>query len=226
MTKLSERPFSAVREGWSADFDGSPERIESDGNAPHSPPGVMRFTFFEGQQGGGARGNTGTESFPPREVLYVYLTWKVSANWQGHDSFVNKQFYIGTANPIGAGWNTYFPAKGRDDGPLRLWVHTQDSPVGDNPIYAPNVGDGTLNRGQWYELEFLFTANTPGLRNGRLEVWKNGVKVIDVRDFHPVDEGEGPGFRAFSWVPVWGGLGDTVENDMHIWLDHVYLSGK
>jgi hypothetical protein len=186
----------------------------------------MQFPRFEGASGGNSGRNRGTETFVAQEVLYVYITWALSANWQGHSSTVNKQFYLGTANPIGAGWDTYFNARGIDYNPLRLWVFTQNSPTGSNPIYGPNVGDGTLNRGQWYELEFLFTANTPGIRNGRLEVWKDGVKVIDEGAFGPVDEGEGPGFRAFSWVPVWGGLGDIVENEMYIWLDHVYISGK
>jgi hypothetical protein len=226
MTPVSERSFSALRENWTEDFDGIPERIVLDGNGPHSPGSAMQFVFREGASGGGELRNRGTETFPPQDVLYVYLTWKLSANWQGHESLVNKQFYIRTANPIGAGWNTYVLAKGRNADPLRLWVHTQDSPTGDNPIYPPNVGDGTLNRGQWYEFEFVFTANTPGARDGRLEVWKNGVKVIDVGTFGPVDVGEGPGFSAFGWAPIWGGLGDVIEQEMYSFLDHIYISGK
>jgi hypothetical protein len=139
---------------------------------------------------------------------------------------VNKQFYLGTANPIGAGWNTYFNARGVDNNPLRITVYEQDSPSGNNPIHITNVGDGTLNRGQWYELEFLFTANTPGVRDGRLEVWKNGLKVMDQSSFGPVDVGEGPGFRAIAWTPIWGGAGDVTDEEMHIWLDHFYISGK
>jgi hypothetical protein len=186
----------------------------------------MRSTYREGQISGGSVGNRGAESFPPQEVLYVYLTWKISTNWQGHPSSVNKQFYIGTANPIGAGWDTYFNARGIDDGPLRIFVYEQGSPTGNNPIHAPNVGDATLNRGQWYELEFLFTANTPGIRDGRVEVWKDGVKVMDQRTFGVVDEGEGPGFKGFAWAPIWGGAQDITEAEMYLWLDHVYISGK
>jgi hypothetical protein len=226
MTKISERPFSAIQEGWSAEFEPPPEIIESDANAPHSPPGVMRFMYREGHVSGGSGGNRGTESFLPREVLYIYMTWKVSTNWQGHSTSGNKQFYLGTANPDGAGWHSFFAIRGIDDGPLRITFWEQDWRDGSNPLHQSNVGDGTLNRGQWYELEFLITANTPGIRNGRLEIWKNGLKVMDVRNFGPVHEGEGPGLRAFSWVPIWGGQGDTVEEDMYIWLDHVYLSGK
>jgi hypothetical protein len=226
MTRVAERPFSALLEGWSEDPDGNPEIIQSDAGAPHSPPNVIRFTYFQGASGGGERGNRTVVTFSPQNVLYIYMTWKISTNWQGHNATVNKQFYLGNAFPIGSGFNTYFNARGADTAPLQLFIFEQGSPTGDNPSHDSNVGDGTLNRGQWYELEFLFTANTPGVRDGRIEIWKNGVKVMDQSDFGVIDLGEGPGFKTFNWRPIWGGLGDIVESDMHIWLDHVYISGR
>lgn len=229
MTKIDDRPFSQLDEGWGFEFDGSPETIVSDSDAPHSPSGVIQFNYFEGQSGGGPLGNRGALFFPRSfDIVYIYLSWKIDPIWQGHKSLVNKQFFLAVTNPeSGAGHQMIFDAHSLDLGRMRLRITGQrfccDDP---SPFFVGNVGSDDLTRGQWHEIEFVFTANTPGAADGRLEVWIDGVKSHDHNDFGPLTSAEGPGFNKILWSSIWGGTGDTVESDMWIRVDHMYVSGK
>lgn len=228
MTVLTERSFNALDEGWDTEFDGTPESIISDGNAPQSPPNVIQFAYSAGGSGGGPFGNVGSVFWSPQDTIYIYLAWRIDPNWQGHSSGVNKQFFLKTSNPVtSAGNQTIFVAKGSGSGGLRLQIAGQEHCCGEEFLsYEANVGNGTLNRGQWYELEFVFTANTPGVRNGTLEVWKDGTKTHNFTNFGPLKTGEGPGFPGLLASLIWGGIGDTVTQEMFIWWDHIYVSGK
>ena len=226
MTVLTERQFDALNEGWFFDFHNNPpETIETDVTAPQSPPNVIKFPWPAGKSGGGPNKNAGSEFWDQKKTVYLYLTWKMSSNWQGHGSGTNKVFFLKTANPIGSGNNTYLNIKGSGAGSLKLQVSGQGYPAG-VPQFPPNVGNGYLNRGQWYEMEFLFTANTPGSSNGVLEVWIDGVKTHNYTSWEPLNSGEGPGFNGILVSIIWGGTGDTVINDMDMMFDHIYISGK
>jgi hypothetical protein len=229
MTPLTNRPFSKLDEGWDVEFDGDPESIASDAGAPLSPPSVLQLTYPSGFAGGGPGGNVGSYWFGRGyRTIYVYVAWKIDDNWYGHESGTNKQFFIGTeAATSSAGNNTFFSAQAIGHGRVSLRVSGQDHCCGVPYLaYDANGGDGTLWRGRWTSLEFVLTANTPGVRDGRLEVWVDGAKTHDHVDFGPLREGEGPGFDRFLWSSIWGGVGGTVPEAQHIWVDHIYVSGK
>ena len=66
--------------------------------------------------------------------------------------------------------------------------------------------------------------NTAGNSDGELHGWVNGIKTHEhtnvlwaqASDPHTID------FIKFS--SVWGGGGDTVQQDMWYELDHIYIS--
>lgn len=233
MTLITERPFNdldAVTDGtvaWTVEFDGNPESIVSsgyNGTPPRSGPNVIQFKFAENNGGGGEMGNLGSILFGPFSTVYLHMWVEWDLNWQGHDSFTNKLWFIRKSDPdVGAGDHTLMSAQGKDDGPLSLAVKGQNYCCGDtNPVAT----GGSLNRGQFYDLEFLITANTPGVKDGILKCWKNGSLVIDRTDWNPFTSTETPTFDGFKYRPIWGGTEDTVIQDMFIWVDGVRVSGK
>jgi len=236
MTVIENREFNSTTGGgvagpWNFDFDSNgPEVIVSDAAAPQSPSNVLQFTHTAGQGAGGPNQNAGELLWSPKNIIYVYLSWKISSNWTGHpNSGINKMFFIKTNNPAaGKGPNqTFWYAKGRNAEPLVLGMTGQEFGCGSPFVnFDANLGDATLNRNQWYELEFLLTANTPNVANGKLEVWKDGVKTHNYTNFCPLASGEGPGFDGILVSLIWGGLGGTVPETMNCWFDHIYISGK
>jgi hypothetical protein len=158
----------------------------------------------------------------PRTV-YVAFWAKLSANFQGHSSGVNKQFYLHTNTNDAAVF--YFSATGVGSGQLRPQIRTQGtvSPSGDANLEPNLVPTAQIVRGQWYLIEVVAVGSTAGNTDGSIDWYMNGVHV---------------GSYAIRWetgattwgrihgTTIWGGVGDTVPATMDVWWDHIYLSGK
>ena len=72
---------------------------------------------------------------------------------------------------------------GAGDGPLRFQVNTQSVESGGlddaSHVYSPNVGgNAAIFRGEWYDIELVFTLNHFGSADGEIHAWINGEKVI------------------------------------------------
>jgi len=232
MTRLTERPFSSLSEGWWWEFGrdaGSRATIVSDSDSPHSPPNVIQFNYPEGLQGGRGSINRGIELFGDvYKTIYIYHTFKMDPSWQGHQSSGNKVWYIHHADPpFRAGWSTFFFAQVIDDGPARGAVEGQEH-AEPTPFlrFLPNVGSASLVRDRWHELEFLLTVNTPGQQNGSLKVWVDGILSHEFSDVGYLREGGGEGFDEFQFDPIWGGTGDEKVSDQWLRVGHVYVSGS
>jgi hypothetical protein len=217
MTLLIERPFNSLTEAVGAITTGM--SIIQDASAPKSPSGVIRTTFPAGFGGGSSPGNL-EMSHSGRRVLYVSYWAKLSSNFDGHLTGINKQFYEWAGGaPI-----FYFEAYGVGSGSLEPRVVLQGTPR--DAVYSANlVTNARIPRGQWYHIEVLLTGNTSGSANGAVDWWLDGVHVGSITSGVQFTSGT-TSWDIFSFRPIWGGLGDTVPSTMTMDMDHLYLSGK
>ncbi len=239
-TRITQRSFNVLDEdGWehTGGFNGSRFEIARDASAPESPDNVGVQIFRPGVDGGSP--SNVHRDFSGRTSSQVYVsTWlKLSDNWHGHMTGVNKLFYlrVGAGNNV---WRWLLSAQGADGGPLTLvpWSHDYSLEAAGRYLWANvgDAGDGTWNgwgpssvmeRGRWYHLEVLLVANTGGANNGQYHLWVNGVKIAEYTDIWFRNEGE-PAFHGIEWNPVWGGWGDTLQEDQYMWMDDIYVSGS
>lgn len=210
--------------GWDVSTDGSGVRIATDPSAPASPPFVAEARYPVGF------GDGRSPLFVEREImdeetsrLYVCLWVKLSDNWQGHGSGVNKIGFVWTdGSPVVA-----FAAVGTGDGPLIPQIRLQDLPSTVEPArnLVPGLDDATIRRGAWHRWEMLLVMNDWTAANGEAHWWIDGRKVGEHRDLRYVDSTADRIWEKVAWRPTWGGRGDTVREAMSMWLDHLYVSG-
>src|SRR5262249_54070620 len=142
-----------------------------DATAPFSPPNVGRATFPAGYVAGTAPINavqTYVQFATPGlyHTLYFRLFIKVSSNWEGHASGVNKVYYYWPGRPAGNGApTTYRDFHGVGSGQMLPQLTLQGVPGQTNRQLTENVGPNkAFTRGVWHEVEILMTLNSaPGV---------------------------------------------------------------
>lgn len=60
-------------------------------------------------------------------------------------------------------------------------------------------------QGQWWDVEYVFVANTPGSHNGTVRMWINGVSYIHATNVMHFAAGRVPGFSSLWMDPTYGG---------------------
>lgn len=214
-----------------------------DATAPHSPPGVIRFSYPIGFEDGDAPGTP--MKFFPHRIKHIYCgRWvRVSPNWQGHNgSGVNKLDYLLTNDQ--AKPNSLFSVLyGNPSGPFELRMYPQFA-QGDKSKVVPMplrldewgknaymVNDWLLSNsrpapvvpGEWFQLETEIDMTlTPSITrwwlNGTLAGYYLGLQ-------YPVE-----GFSHYAMAPVWGGYNQPVQDrkkqDDFILFDHVIVQGR
>jgi len=219
MTVISDRPFNALNEsGFSDIFTGNMSFV-SDASAPHSPSGVLRATFPAGFGGGTGVGSSYITF--NRRTLYVSYWAKLSANFYGHPSGVNKQAYFFTPAFDGL---FYFNIRGQGAGSLSPEVDFQSTVSEGTTNFAPNLIPGAvIPRDQWYLIEVVAVGNTAGNADGSIDVYLNGAHT-----HHKAMQWQSGAstWGYFYYYNDWGGVGQTVPETMTLDWDHVYLSGK
>jgi len=231
MTRITDRGFNAVVEdGFDSYGTASPQAdvpftIVSDGTAPHSPNNVLRTTYPAGFGPGGAPAHTG---IPHTEYSKIYICFavKLSANWVGNGSGVNKYLYEWTTVPHPS---FFFAAYGSGSSPLEPRVMFQDMVVSPNPGFvAPNLVPGArIVRGQWQTVEIYIQGNTAGNADGVVDWYLDGVHVGHVATGIQFSSGT-TAFSTFEIYPIWGG-GNTspaITATQTMDWDHLYVSGK
>ena len=222
-TPIVDRPFDAVAElEWWA---SSLLTVVADPTAPKSAPFVGQVTFPAGFGGGYEPASTWTEGVDARGFTRMYLSFwvKLSSNWQGHNSGVNKIGFVWMHdNPV-----VYFSEQGSGSGNLEAQLRLQNTPAPARNL-TPNLGAVSLTRGQWHRWEVVLVANTGDQANGEAHWWIDGVKVGEYTDvlYGSSTQPKAWGGPEISWMPIWGGIGDTVAETMYMWMDHFYMSGK
>lgn len=237
MTLVSERSFNAVTEqGWgyiaapgTQAAKGSLD-IFSDPTAPKSPNNVGRATFPAGLSGDGSSSSMFHATLPMgnKTTGRVYIAWwfKLSPNWYGQDgSSVDKILWAGQAVVLdchGGGYSDKF---------WRIALQGGENFNGD-PTHAqnqvsPTSGQRTMVRDTWYFNEFLIHLGTPGVANGELHMWLNGVKTHQFtgRNIHRTDGSSTSAMSSVRWHPIYGGQnGSNVPETQYQYIDHIRVS--
>jgi hypothetical protein len=171
-----------------------------------------------------------------RQTLYVSFTLKLSSNFQAHISGVNKKLHFFTA---GGSNRAVFIIRGSGSGTLvpafllqRLGIPMTYTTFGErqttsteqnlnsNPAVCKTI------RGQWHHYELILTDNTPGVANGRAQIWMDGVNCLDVSGIGFAASGQNGKWEDIWWSPTWGGIQDAVAAEFTETVDHIYVSGK
>ncbi len=228
---VSARSFDVVGEhGW---YDRTDDDNYSVGVADTQAPSshVGRVRFWKGMTGGRSPVSTATRlDFSPRSNVYVSFWLKLDANWQGHQSGVNKILFITDPSYGGGGDPVYIAAYGGGDGPLELQIRLQgpydEGSLGNGSAnLRPNTGNGELIRGQWHHVELLLRMNKESQNDGTAIGWLDGRKVIEYTDVKYIgDSGAVHSFDNVRWGPVWGGVDDVIATDMYMFLDDFYVA--
>jgi hypothetical protein len=223
MTFVDDWTMDSLDPGDWYEMRSSNVTIKQDATAPQSPSNVLQFRYPAGYNGGSSPGLT-ENTHNSYRTLYIGYWVKHSANWQGHDTGVNKHGYVwhnGTDPKV------FFSASGSGSGTLRPRIGLQGAEVepSRDSWYPPNLVTGAaFTRGSWDLVEIVLVGNTSGTANGSLDVYLNGVHVTHA-------EGIQYSTGATRWdltriAPIWGGSGDEVTNEMFLWFDQFYISGK
>lgn len=158
---------------------------------------------------------------PQSEEIYISFHLKLSENWQGHDSGVNKLGFVWIHDNAAV----YFSAQGTGDGTIRPRIRLQDVPDGARNL-EPNVSDAVVERGQWHRWEIQLVSNTPGSPDGIARIWLDGVLVSDHTDVRYSGASQANVWQHVFWYPVWGGMDDAVHDDMSLRISDYYASGR
>ncbi|HXI22113.1 MAG TPA: hypothetical protein VNH46_13555, partial [Gemmatimonadales bacterium] len=221
-TKLTERSFNApLEDGWTARADPY-YQIVADPSGPKSPGSIGRAIFPKGFVGGSGPILL-ARSFTPSRRLYISAWFRMSANWQGHRSGVNKIFHVWMD-----GRNKAVPtAMGIDSNPLAAQVNAQG--LNETPQSRRLDPQTNLNikitKGIWHRFEILIGGNTPGVADGTAKWWLDGNLIGDYSNINWVAAGHTNLWDTIYWNPTWGGVQDTVLQDQYMDMDHIYISG-
>ena len=219
---MTERSFDLLTEaGW---LVNGPLLIVPDLSAPKSPGGVGQVTYPVAFGGGYEPAFTAIDGANSRGYTQFYVSFwlKLSSNWQGHSSEVNKIGFVWMhGNPC-----VFFVPTGSGSSPLEPMIWLQNIPPGGRRL-PTNVNAVEFTRGVWHRWEALLIANTGDLANGEAHWWIDGVKVGEYRDIQYGTSSQSKYWGdALSWRPIWGGIGDVVNQTMFMWMDHYYASGR
>jgi hypothetical protein len=220
---LSSRPFNfKVESGWK-DRGDIGFSIATDAGAPASPSNIGRAHYQAGFRGGAAPINTWYMVPGKKNNIYLSFWVKLSSNWLGHTSGVNKIFFF----QINRGNKVYLTAQGSGNTPLLLpQVRVQG--INENPVTRnlySNVNAFYMQRGIWYRWEVILRSNSNGQPNGIAEWWVNGTKVGSYSNVNFVAAGANRFWEAVKWNPTWGGTGSQIVNPQDMWIDEAYVSG-
>lgn len=226
---------TACESNWyyAEDTPGSSVLI-ADAAAPRSPGNVIQQNFTSALPGGSSPAIIGT-GLGNKGVVYVSIWMKMSDNYVGHPTGVNKSIHFWTSN----GRNiVVFIIRGVGTGPLQASFNLQNLAApypffdGTRTVSSTEVNlDANLNpcpvaRGTWNRYEMLVKNNSNGVADGRIEYWMNGVKCGDYQNLQFVAAGQNNLWEEIMWSPTWGGIGGTITDPFYIQMDHIYVSGR
>jgi hypothetical protein len=224
---IAHRSFDRKEEfGWEDDFsapDGGSLAVVVDSSAPKSPPDVLRAIYPTGFTSAGTGPGSSELELPTKpRTLYVSFWGRLSSNWSGHDSKVNKEFYVyanGKPNVIMIQRAEYGDSIVPDFG-------LQDMAVGDTYDISPNlVPSAHIERGKWYHIEALMVGNTANKSDGTIDWWLDGKHIGSYKQLRFSDKEAR--FELFHYTTIWGGVGGpNVPATQYKDWDDVYLSGR
>jgi hypothetical protein len=184
----------------------------ADASAPVSAPSVGQWRYPAGFAGGESPATMYRALPGAFNEGFVGVSWKASQPWQGHNSFVNKIFFL-----LGGTCGNLIPVMyGPPAGPYQLRVAPE---WGNWNWLTPNVNDVPIALGVWHRIELYFKYNTGG--NGIIRWWMDGTLI---GDYTSISFPQSGCFGEFQFAPTWGGVGDTKTETDYFWFDHAYIS--
>jgi hypothetical protein len=225
LTPGAENDFTTlVGDGWTiASANVNDVTIENDPTAPKSPSSVAAIHYPAGYTGGGSPAVVENDINGTPKTLYVSYWVKLSSNWQGHESSVNKQMHLWIGDTLIN--RVYTLARGVGNGALSAEIALQGVVGSEEANLTPNLGvPATVVRGQWHHWEIVLTANSAGTPDGVIEWWLDGVKVGRYTNIQFTTEASR--WKVIQWSPTWGGVDDVLAADQTMWMDHIFVSGK
>lgn len=169
----------------------------------------------------------------------------VSANWQGHQSGVNKiRYFTGAESYRGSQMGiTLLAGRGQDDLTLAINASGWDPRMGDfasgrlrwdspDNLASPTLREARFTRGEPHTIELLLYLGTVDpetgshRRDGWVKAWLDGALVLHFSGFRgPGEHVDGRMVMGGLHIsPVWGGVGDVVEETQILSIDHTYIS--
>jgi hypothetical protein len=230
MTKVTETGFNCVTGcdewPWFDQLYPGAASVVPDPTAPKSPPAVVWQNFTSLLPGGSSPGSFGLK-LSQYQTIYVAIWMKLSENYQGHGSGVNKVLHFFTRPGTGGSNVAIFNIRGSGNGtlvPAFLMQALAMTPGEINLDASPSVC--RTERGRWTRYEMVLRNNTPGMSDGSATLWMDGVKCIERAGLAFVREGQINKWSEIWWSPTWGGVGDRILSPFYEAVDHIYISGK
>jgi PKD repeat protein len=237
MTRLAENNFTcltACQNGWSLST-GYPDAavIVRDPTAPKGDSSVMQQNFASILAGGSSPATIGA-GLSQKQTVYVTMWMKMSDNYLGHPTGINKAIHFWTRGRNIA----VFIVRGTGSGPLVAafnlqglalpfrWTSGSSEVVSTEANLLPNVNPCPVTRGKWHRYEMLLSNNSPGAADGRIQYWLDGVKCGDFDQIGFVPAGQNNKWEEISWSPTWGGVGGNISESFFVQMDNLYVSGK
>lgn len=234
---ISQNGSTKTFPGWFQDSRWQDDEFVSVVSDPASRYGsAIEKRFFVGDVSGWNGQTSRTSFFNFREV-YFRLIFTLSSNFQFHTGG-GKYFYWGrkpTGTTTGPSQFILRPFAGR---PLQLAVQISLSDGGSTSQPGSNYQPGNLpniTKNNYHTAEILHRINDPGLDNGSLRMWQDGVEgtdwskngqpyapALDSEDWFATDNFIG-GILAFMF---WGGQGNTKTVNDYIRISEFYASGR
>jgi uncharacterized protein YjdB len=217
---ISDQPFDLLNAlGWATSWNTAGNMaIAVDATAPQSPSNVLQFTYPIGMAGGAAPAME-YRDFPLATHFYGGFWWKANANWQGHNSNVNKMAFVYQGADTGDAFICFYGPPG---GPYQLEAALEFKSADTRDRLVPNVNNVPIMFGGWHKIEWQMEYNTTtSPANGIMRWWLDGTLIGQYTDIlYPTT-----GMEEFQVSPTWGGMGDVKTQTDHFWFDHVYLKG-
>lgn len=238
MTRLAENNFSCIascQNNWYVEpgYAGAVS-IVRDPTAPKGDSSVVQQNFTSLLPGGSSPASIGT-GLSQKQTIYVSMWMKMSPNYFGHPTGVNKVLHFWTRN----GRNVaVFIIRGAGNGPLQAsfnlqglslpytWLNGGSSVNSTEANLDANLGSCPVNRGQWHHYEMVLSNSQPAYSDGRIQYWLDGVKCGDFQNIGFVGLGQNNRWEEISWSPTWGGTGGNITDNFFTQLDYIYVSGK
>jgi len=236
LTPITDQPWNAAPPnlnavdayGWGVDRDPENLAIATDATAPRSPSNVIHGIIPAGWLGGTAPFRVERPfASQPRGTVFECLWFLHSPNFTDGGNFATKVSYY-----RGAGQNNWWGFESAG-GPDQFYFTLEIQGGGGDRTIRTSIpqGPGTtifqaLPTGVWRKYEILTVSNTPGVANGILKVWANGVLIINLSDMAWWGAGQTPAWTGVAWEPVYGGGTHSPPVTMYQAIDHWYISGK
>jgi hypothetical protein len=144
--------------------------------------------------------------------IYARTGFRTSADWSNNGNTGTKLFFFTQQTTGGQSTNHYVGLSDSATGGGAVWpiVATQPTGWGTNRNINPSQG---FAHGTWHDLEFIAHAGTAGGSDGIIQVWVDGIQVINQNDVALFGNAMNPWFTALFWDPTFGGGLNPPRND-------------